>query len=971
MPIRASTGFETTLGCLVDPGLAGLAVQLGSVPGLADAEAKAICAGARAHITSAALLKVSRILLVELNAARVSGHLHAPDPAARWQEWLSATKQLSFWESLADHYPSLLVRIRAVIGNGCGAALAMGTRFAADRRELARLPGSGPGQLTDVTFGAGDSHNSGQTVAVLRMADGSRVIYKPRSVAVDACLARLVTFVTAAGHEDGSRIRVPAVLSRPGYGWAEHIQHRYCSGEKELRLFYQGIGHWLAIMRMVGGSDLHAENVIACGPVPVVVDCETLFTPHAVATPSGYGQAHDRSAQMIADSALRTGLLPGRGEALGWRGVDSSAVGALPGQQPYLSVPVIVGAGTDEARMGYERRRIEAAGNHPSPEPVLARYWHLVVSGFTEMTARLHDLDEAGELAEPLQAFADCPVRVVVRNTATYMELGRMLWHPASMHDEPAAIEHAARLLAVHAENASAAPGDRAVIDAEIAEIRDGDVPVFITTPRTGLLAGPRGTCHGQAADLISDALHRWRSSDLRMDVQVISGTLVSAYLNEGMMPGDRSVAATQVRLDNLDRRRRQIAASIMRTIRDVAIRADDGTVTWIGPVISPTGWAVRPLSADLYNGLSGVAVAVAAYQFEMSYDRADPVDGLDQLLAGTLSTVRAIEDQDELDMRGAIAIRPGAPGGYVGLASQIWGWLLLGRLHVPGVGTADAISRALVAARQMSAAIEEDDSFDLFRGVAGAIVPLLRLGGWTGDARWTSLACDAGKRLVDAAKTGSTGARWGTSVFPEGIGGTAHGATGIGWALARLAADPAARTTCDEADSFTQIADAAFAFEESLYDTATGCWTDLREPGQITAAWCHGAGGIGIVAADLARIDGGRWTEVLARAAACSWAHGLGHNHTLCHGDLGIWEVISLALSAGAQPRGVEPGALAARIISGLGEHGPVSGLARDTLHPALLPGIGGMAYQLLRMHPDSPLPSVLLPDPGPQADL
>jgi lantibiotic modifying enzyme len=471
--------------------------------------------------------------------------------------------------------------------------------------------------------------------------------------------------------------------------------------------------------------------------------------------------------------------------------------------------------------------------------------------------------------------------------------------------------------------------------------------------------------------DLISDALRRWRGSDLRMDVQVISGTLVSAYLNEGMSPGDRPVAATRVRLDNLDRRRRLIAASIMRTIRDVAIRADDGTVTWIAPVISPTGWAVRPLSADLYNGLSGVAVAVAAYQFETSHDRADPVDGLDQLLADTLSTVRAIEDQDERDMGGEIAIRPSAPGGYIGLASQIWGWLLLGRLRVAGLSAADAISRALTAGRQISAAIAEDDAFDLFRGVAGAIVPLLRLGEWTGDARWTSLARQAGKRLVDAAKTGSTGARWETSVFPAGIGGAAHGATGIGWGLARLAADPAVRAIRDEAESFSQLADAAFAFEESLYDAAAGCWTDLREPGQITAAWCHGAGGIGIVAADLARMGGDGWTEVLARAAACSWANGLGHNHTLCHGDLGIWEVIGLALAAGVQPRGVESDAVAARVISGLGEHGPVSGLARDTLHPGLLPGIGGMAYQLLRMHPGSPLPSVLLPDPGPADSL
>src|SRR6202042_1538206 len=113
-------------------------------------------------------------------------------------------------------------------------------------------------------------------------------------------------------------------------------------------------------------------------------------------------------------SALRTGLLPGRGDALAWRGVDSSAVGALPGQQPYIDIPVVIGAGTDEARMGYERRQAQPAGNHPSREPALATYWQEVVSGFTEMPARLHELDRVGALDAPLRAFADCPVRVVV-----------------------------------------------------------------------------------------------------------------------------------------------------------------------------------------------------------------------------------------------------------------------------------------------------------------------------------------------------------------------------------------------------------------------------------------------------------------------------------------------------------------------------------------------------------------------------
>jgi type 2 lantibiotic biosynthesis protein LanM len=977
MPEQVSSGFEPTLGCLIEPNLADLAAQLATIPDLAADEAKAIRAGAETLITRSVLRKVTRILLLELNAARVDGRLHAPDPAGRWQEWLTEAVRPDFWAELESPYPTALSHLRTLIGNACQAALTMATRFAADRVALARLPGAGSGQLTEVTFGVGDSHNRGQTVALVRTA-GGRVVYKPRSVEVDATLARLLgVALPRTGHDD--RIRVPEVIVRPWYGWAEHVEHRYCAGDGELRAFYRGIGHWLGIMRLVGGSDLHAENLIACGPVPVVVDCETLFTPYAPVTPSGYGRAHDHAAQMIVDSALRTGLLPGRGDALAWRGVDSSALGSLPGQQPYIDIPVIIEAGTDEARMGYERRQAQPSGNHPSREPALATYWHEVVSGFTEMTARLHELDQVGALDEPLRAFAGCPVRVVVRNTETYMELSRMLWHPASMHDERAAVAQAADLLARHAQNAAAAPGDRAVIEAEIADMLDGDVPVFMTTPRAGRLTGPRGTGYGPALDLIEDAVTRWRGHDQRQELQVISGTLISAYLNEGVLPSFKPLSPRQVSRDNLDLRRRRSAADIMRTVRDAAIRGDDGTVTWIAPVISPTGWSTQPLSNDLYNGLAGIAVALAAYEFEAAAGRADPVDGLDSLLGDALRTLAMIEDQDQQDLTGDIAVRPDVPGGYVGIGSLITAWLLLGRLRVPGLGPAEALRRALRPAGRIAAAIEEDDSFDLFRGMSGSIVPLLRLAEWTGDAQWAEVACGIGSRLAGLVRTGPQAGRWSSFLYEEGIGGTAHGSTGIGWALARLACHPAAAQIggAGAAGEPGRTARLAFAFEESLYDPATASWTDLREPGHITAAWCHGAVGIGIVAADLARMgaappDGtacaaGHWHGALRRAAACSWAHGLGSNHTLCHGDLGVWEVMDLAIEAAVAPAGLDQTGLDARIISDLGEHGPVSGLARDTLNPGLLPGIGGMAYQLLRMNPASPLPSVLLPDPGP----
>lgn len=946
-PDELAGEFGPALDPLVAPALAGLAAELRAVPGLADEERDVVHTAASVTVREAVYRKVCRVLVLELNAARITGALTAADPAARFAQWLAGASDSRFWDGLDEHYPQLRQRLSTVVGNRCAAAVQLAHRFSADRASLAALLGKAPGTLTAVEFGAGDSHRGGQTVAVLRCTAG-RVVYKPRSVEVDAVLGRLLRALLS-DEPAASRIRVPDVLLRDGYGWAAHVEHRYCSGDEELRAFYRGMGHWLAVMRLLGGSDLHAENLIAAGPVPVVVDCETLFTPvHELGKPSGYGLAVDRAVSLVGGTVLRTGLLPGRGLALGWRGVDSSAIGSLPGQQPSAPVPMVVDGGTDLARVELVQAPIALAANHPSAEPMLGKHWQRIYDGFTELTERLLEMDREGRLEPLLAGFADCPVRIVARATETYAELGRMLWHPTSLHGEQAARQRAAGLLAKQAETAPGAPGDPAVIDAEIADLLAGDVPFFATTPRDGVLTGPGGTTWGEPLDLVADALHRWRGNDFALDRQVAEAALVSAYLNEGWLPDDRRLLATAVRTDDLDRRRRAQAADIVRAVRDHALRADDGSVTWIAPVLNPTGWAVTPLGPDLYGGLSGMAVLLAAYIVEMNADRADEVSGLDSLLAAVVYTMRLGEDQIAREHAGEPAMRPEPPGGYIGLGSQIWGWLLLHR-----IGVAGGLERASALAGQVAAGVRVDESFDVLHGMAGAVVPLLRLA--EADHRWTVLAAQIGDRLIGAATSEGC---WPTAAFPEGIGGFAHGVTGMGWALARLAA-----VTGDAAHR--RGAEAAFTYEESLYDPALRGWRDLRSPGMAASAWCHGAGGIGVAAADLLQNGEGRWRDVLRRAAEACWESGLGWNHTLCHGDLGVWEVVDSALGAGVGP--VDRVTLDGHVLSSLEEHGPISGMAREAFSPGLLPGLGGVAYQLLRMHPDCTLPSVLLPDPGP----
>ncbi|MEI2432923.1 type 2 lanthipeptide synthetase LanM family protein [Lysobacter yananisis] len=952
--VADARGFEASLGCLTSSALDDLAAQLRSSPGLGEREAERVLQATGESLTTVVHAKVGRLLLLELNAARVTGRLGEDGSAQeRWQRFIELASQREFWDGLHPHYPTLLPRVRRIVEHRCAASLSFARRWSEDRSRLAELCAGEPGELQSLRFGAGDSHCQGLTVAVVA-CEGGQVVYKPRSLAIDIALRG---FLRTLEHAHGAAlpIAVPRVVDRGGHGWSEFVAHRHAAGEDELRSFYLGIGHWLAVMRLLGGTDLHAENLIAHGGRPVVVDCETLFTPRLPTLASGLGDGHDRAVDLVSGTVLNIGLLPTRGAGLGWRGVDNSAAGMLPGQQPMMSLPGIVDAGSDRARLGQQLVAAPVAQNHPSAEPVLHRYWPQVLQGFDASTSTLQRMDADGTLRATLAAFADCQVRVVPRASEAYAEIGRMLWHPVSLHDEAKARRTAHELLAKMAANVSIAPDDPHVIDAEIDDLLDGDIPLFSTRVGEGRLHGPRGTRWLAPGDLAEQSWRRWKAADFEMERRFIGASLISAYANDGWMP-DMPQLRVEPRVEDLDRRRREQAARIVGRMIDNAIFGDDGTVAWVAPGFTAAGWAVQPLGVDVYNGVSGMALLAGAYLREVAAGRADRLDGVEPLFAASVRTLAFAETRRAEQRRGRLKLRPRTPGAYVGLGSQIWTWLQLARW---GLDDGDGLARARALAEELPESAAADEVNDVLMGTAGAIAPLLMLARASGDAGYADLASDLGRRLVERGRREDGRLFWTHERWPQGLGGFAHGASGMGWALTRLARETGRGEHHDAAQ-------AAFAFEDALFDTQEGNWRDLRMLPGVTAstAWCHGATGIGLARADLdRRYLQPRTRETLRAAAAATWRAGLGWNHCACHGDAGNGELLAHAIDAGVGPEGVSKTDLLAALVTGLERHGAYSGGPREVFSPALLPGIGGIAYQLLRAHADSDLPTILVP--------
>ncbi|MER5636100.1 type 2 lanthipeptide synthetase LanM [Kitasatospora sp. NPDC002227] len=430
--------------------------------------------------------RAARVLVAELHTARPL--LAGDTPSARFRSFLRQVGSAEGLERIFAEYPAL-ARLLAVSCLHAAEALAELLRhLGLDRAELLKavLPGADPGPLVSVERTAGDSHRRGRAVTVLRFASGARVVHKPRSIDAHQHFNHLLDWFT------GLELPTLAVLPRPGYGWVEYVAPAPCRSVDELSRFHRRQGSLLAVLHLLRATDAHRENLIARGGDPLLVDVETLFHP----TPPGLA---DPAALVLATSVHRTGLLP-RLLVGDETAVDASGAGGADGNAPLPGVGWAA-AGTDRMHLVRRTGRMPAAANRPrladgagAGEGSLAAHAEAVLDGFraawaAAVTGREQLLAPDG----PLRRFAEAEVRVVPRATQLYATLLDESTHPDVLR-RAADRDALLHLLATDALGPATWP---ALAFAEAEALRDGDIPLFTTTPASGRLhaapAAPTG----------------------------------------------------------------------------------------------------------------------------------------------------------------------------------------------------------------------------------------------------------------------------------------------------------------------------------------------------------------------------------------------------------------------------------------------------------------------------------------------
>src|SRR5262249_23099675 len=153
------------------------------------------------------------------------------------------------WRQLFDDTPVLLRLMAALTRQWIGASRELITRLDADlpaiRRDLLAADASGPPcRVASIETDLSDRHNFGRTVTTIGFQDGSRVVYKPKDLRVDAAWHALIERLNRSAPVE---LRAVRVLARQGYGWMEFVDHTSCVDRQGFQRYFRRAGAWLAL----------------------------------------------------------------------------------------------------------------------------------------------------------------------------------------------------------------------------------------------------------------------------------------------------------------------------------------------------------------------------------------------------------------------------------------------------------------------------------------------------------------------------------------------------------------------------------------------------------------------------------------------------------------------------------------------------------------------------------------------------
>ncbi|RFT62610.1 DUF4135 domain-containing protein, partial [Bacillus clarus] len=142
------------------------------------------------------------------------------------------------------------------------------------KSEICHFLGKDKLRLSDVNLSAGDSHENGKSVIILKF-ENKKIVYKPKNSSVSEGFEKFTSWIN--DYSNLLDIKIPKGIYRDSFAFQEFIDYEECETQEDVENFYLRMGHLITLLYILNMNDLHVENIIAYKDYPVIIDGETLF----------------------------------------------------------------------------------------------------------------------------------------------------------------------------------------------------------------------------------------------------------------------------------------------------------------------------------------------------------------------------------------------------------------------------------------------------------------------------------------------------------------------------------------------------------------------------------------------------------------------------------------------------------------------------------------------------------------------
>lgn len=863
--------------------------------------------------------------------------------------FLESLSRGGMWEFWLE-YPVLARLVATTVDGWLSATAELRHRLDRDLTEIARevFVGEMPGALIDVRCGLSDPHHGQRSVCLLRFECGRELVYKPRSLASDSAFYCLQEWFDEKAPAPG--LLVPRLVDRGTHGWMERIRPEPCTTASDVNLFFERAGVLLCLAYLTQATDLHSENIFACGPHPVLIDLETATHPLLQSLVS----VEERIADTLADdiwsrSVARTGLLPEWESGEGGRSFDVGGLGAARDQSTGELHPDWEDVDSDGIRLVWREGVVRASHNLPilggeriPPTKHASAIQHGFASAYEVL---LRHADELQLPAGPLAALSRVRMRYVFRPTRQYLSVLSRLHHPEFLRDAFARaieIERMAVALQDPATN-RVQSAHWGIYRRERQALEGLDVPHFSVDPGSRDIwdANEIAACdflEASCDDVLRESLQRLDAEDCRRQVEYLEALLYAygrAERSTVIIMPSQPLIAPESPAESFALEVRRIADAIS----DGAIRAQDGSLNWIclTSALESGRLRVQPMGHKLYSGRAGVAAFLAVADRLGCGDHGDAV-------RGALQPLRSMIRHPKMLRRFADTVTIGAGDG---LAGMVYALVVVG----DALGDASMLEDATVLASALTdERIDGSEDNDVLSGRAGVIFGLLPLLRATGERGVLDRIRRCAEQLTAQIDVPAPGQRMWSARGDLSSHGFAHGTVGIAAALVRVG-----QMVDDE--RYIQAGRDGFRFEFA------GLRDGLQRHRQ-PHAWCNGMPGLLLammaVGQDMIDVEG---LDSLLTALRAEDIDGPDH---VCCGHMGRAEALMIAGHALKREELVHAATrVAAGVLARRRANGGFALHARDAAHvqsPSFFQGTAGIGYGLMRLIAPGRVPSVLL---------